>query len=112
MSTRARSGATFNVGTSTAVRIDDLAARIIARVGSRSEIVYVPYTRAYGPGYEELGRRLPDTSALRAQTGWTAIRTVDETIDEVIDAEAVAMSLRKPNGRRRRHGISPVPLGA
>ena len=36
---------------------------------------------------EELGRRMPDTSALRELTGWTPSRTVDDAIDDVIAYE-------------------------
>lgn len=73
-------GRTFNVGTSAAIHINDLAQRVIARAGSRSPVAYIPYEQACGPGYEELGDRAPDTSALRKLTGWTPRRTIDETI--------------------------------
>ncbi|HVS29318.1 MAG TPA: NAD-dependent epimerase/dehydratase family protein [Solirubrobacteraceae bacterium] len=79
-----RAGAIYNVGASSSIRVDDLARRVIARTASRSGITYVPYVEAYGPGYEELGRRNPDTSTLRAETGWTALRSLDEVIDEVV----------------------------
>ncbi len=79
-------GAVYNVGASTSVRVDDLARRVIARTASPSRISYMPYAQAYGPGYEELGRRIPDTSALRALTGWTPARSLDEVIDEVVAA--------------------------
>jgi UDP-glucose 4-epimerase len=77
-------GSVYNVGVSTALRVDDLARRVIERTGSRSELTFVPYREAYGPGYEELGRRIPDTSRLRAATGWAPLRSIDEVIDEVV----------------------------
>ncbi len=77
-------GAVYNVGASTSIRVLDLARRVIARTASPSRISYVPYAQAYGPGYEELGQRIPDTSALRALIGWTAVRSLDEVIDEVV----------------------------
>ena len=43
----------------------------------------MPYADAYGPGFEELGRRRPDTRALEEPTGWLPSRTLDEAIDAV-----------------------------
>jgi len=100
-------GATYNVGVSDPIRVDELARVVIERVGSRSSIVYIPYAEAYGSGYEELGRRVPDTSALRARTGWKPVRTVDQTIDEVIACQTQADSqgarrVRAPRRQRLR----------
>ncbi|HEX6391052.1 MAG TPA: NAD-dependent epimerase/dehydratase family protein [Solirubrobacteraceae bacterium] len=80
-------GNAYNVGSSTPVAISDLAARVIARCDSRSDIQLVPYEQAYAPGFEELGTRAPDTSALFRLTGWQATRTIDHAIDDVIDYE-------------------------
>ncbi len=80
-------GRVYNVGSSTEVPIVDLARRVIERTGSSSTIKLVPYKEAYGPGFEELGRRIPDTSALEQLTGWSIARTVDEAIEDVITAE-------------------------
>jgi UDP-glucose 4-epimerase len=48
----------------------------------------VPYEDAYDEGFEELGRRKPDTSALEVLTGWKPIRTIDEAIDDVVAFES------------------------
>lgn len=80
-------GRTFNVGSSTPIAIIDLARRVIERSGSSSEIVLVPYDNAYGSGFEELGIRRPDTTALRSLTGWNLKHTVDDAIDDVIAHE-------------------------
>jgi UDP-glucose 4-epimerase len=78
-------GRTFNVGSSTAVAIVELARRVIERTGSSSGIVLVPYEEAYGDGFEELGSRRPDTTALRNLTGWQPRCTADDAIDDVIE---------------------------
>jgi len=83
-------GAVYNVGASSSIGVEDLARRVIARTGSQSEIAFVPYVEAYGPGYEELGSRMPDTSMLRALTGWSALRSIDEMIDEVAASRGLA----------------------
>jgi UDP-glucose 4-epimerase len=80
-------GQTFNVGTAKPISIGELARRVIARTGSESGIVMVPYEEAYASGFEELGTRLPDTTALCSLTGWRAELTVNDAIDDVITHE-------------------------
>ncbi len=82
-------GRTFNVGSSTPVAIVELARLVIERTGSSSGIVLVPYEQAYGRGFEELGRRRPDTTALRNLTGWQPRFTIEDAIDDVIAYERV-----------------------
>jgi UDP-glucose 4-epimerase len=77
-------GDVFNVGSATEVPIIELAAKVIERTGSRSRVRLIPYESAYGEGFEELGRRKPDTSKLEALTSWQTSRTLEETIDDVI----------------------------
>jgi UDP-glucose 4-epimerase len=80
-------GRVFNVGSTHEVPIIELAARVIERAGSDSRVQLVPYEEAYGTGFEELGRRKPDTAELERTTGWTPSRSLDETIDDVIAYE-------------------------
>lgn len=80
-------GRTFNVGSATPVAIVELARRVIERADSSSGIVLVPYEKAYGDGFEELGSRRPDTTALRNLTGWQPCCTADDAIDDVIAYE-------------------------
>ena len=80
-------GGVFNVGSTTEVTILDLANRVIEKAGSESGIRMVEYEDAYGEGFEELGRRIPDTKALETLTGWTPRRSVDDAIDDTIAFE-------------------------
>jgi UDP-glucose 4-epimerase len=80
-------GRVFNVGSETPMTILELARRVIAQTGSVSRIRLVPYDAFYDEGFEELGRRQPDTSLLRELTGWTPTRTVDDAIQDVIAHE-------------------------
>jgi nucleoside-diphosphate-sugar epimerase len=90
----AASGGTFNIGTANLISVSELARRVIARSGSDSGVVMVPYDEAYGSGFEELGTRVPDTSALRELTGWEAELTINDAIDDVVEYErAVALDL-------------------
>ena len=80
-------GGAFNIGSSSTIRIVDLAKLVIERLGSSSPIVFVPYAQAHAPGFEELGNRSPDTSALRNLTGWTPQWGLEQTIDSVVAHE-------------------------
>jgi UDP-glucose 4-epimerase len=78
-------GEVYNVGNDREeVTILDLAKRIKARAGSRSEIVLVPYEKAYEEGFEDMQRRVPDLSKLQALTGYEPRVHLDEILDRVI----------------------------
>jgi UDP-glucose 4-epimerase len=80
-------GNVFNIGSSTEIPIVELARRVIDHTGSDSEIEFVAYEDAYDQGFEELGRRKPDTTAIRELTGWEPSLTVDDAIRDVISHE-------------------------
>jgi UDP-glucose 4-epimerase len=80
-------GETFNVGGAEEVSIRRLAEMIVARCVSASPIRLVGYDEAYGPGFEDMRRRVPDTAKLRALTGWTPRRSLADVLDDTI-AEA------------------------
>jgi UDP-glucose 4-epimerase len=85
---KASIGETFNIGSPHEISILDLARRIVEYTESDSEIRLVPYEAAYGPGFEDMSRRVPDTRKLTALTGWKPTRTLDETILDTIAAAA------------------------
>jgi len=58
-------GKIFNVGNEEEVTIKDLALMVKEMTGSSSEIEYIPYEKAYGPGYEDMQRRCPDITRLK-----------------------------------------------
>lgn len=74
----------FNVGSSRSVRVVDLARLVVEQTASASPIVFVPYEQAHPAGFEELGNRSPDTSALRGLTGWVTEWAVEQTIASVV----------------------------
>ncbi len=80
-------GGTFNIGSHRPTSVLDLARRVIAQTGSCSEIAFVPYAQAHPEGFEELGNRAPDTSALSELTGWSTRWTLEQTVDSVISHE-------------------------
>ena len=79
-------GQVYNVGNgSEEVTILDLARRVKERAGSRSEIVLVPYDKAYEEGFEDMPRRLPDVGKLHALIGYEPRVHLDEILDRVIE---------------------------
>lgn len=78
-------GEVYNVGAQEEVTILDLAERVRARTGTRSEVQFVPYEVAYEVGFEDMPRRMPDTSKIRAAIGWAPTIPLDETLDEIIE---------------------------
>jgi UDP-glucose 4-epimerase len=80
-------GRVFNIGATAETPIVELARKVLERTGSDSAIRLVPYEEAYDDGFEELGRRRPDTGALEKLTGWAPARSVEDAIDDVIAFE-------------------------
>jgi dTDP-D-glucose 4,6-dehydratase len=78
-------GETFNVGSAEEISILDLARRIIGFCGSASAVRLVPYDEAYGPGFEDMLRRVPDTAKLRELTGWAPRYTLDDVLAHSIE---------------------------
>jgi UDP-glucose 4-epimerase len=78
-------GQVFNLGSQHEVTIKQLAERIIELTGSRSEIQYIPYEEAYEPGFEDMRRRVPDTSKLRNLLGFAADSDLDGILTDVIE---------------------------
>ncbi len=64
-------GRVVNLGSNEEVSIRQLAERVIAITGSHSEIRYVPYEQAYGPGFDDMLRRIPDLTRAKELLGWT-----------------------------------------
>ena len=79
-------GQVVNVGNDEEVTIDELASRVVARTGSTSRIVYIPYEQVYPSGFEDMERRRPDLGKLERLVGWRPRRTLDEILDDIIRA--------------------------
>ena len=78
-------GQIFNIGSDREVTIAELARRILALTGSSSEIVYVPYTAAYGPDFEETRRRVPDVRRAREILGFEAEVPLEEGLRRTLE---------------------------
>ena len=78
-------GEVFNIGNTGEISIGDLAQRVKTMAGSDSPIRLIPYDEAYEAGFEDMPRRVPDISKLRALIGYEPRIALDEIIRRVID---------------------------
>ncbi len=79
-------GRVFNIGNDREeISILELARRVKARTSSTSEIQTIPYSQAYEEGFEDMQRRVPDLSRVRALVGYEPQVHLDQILDRVID---------------------------
>jgi len=77
-------GEVYNIGSSEEITIYDLADRVRTLAQSTSEIVLIPYDKAYEEGFEDMRRRVPDTHKIEQAIEWTPTTRLDETIQQII----------------------------
>jgi UDP-glucose 4-epimerase len=77
-------GQVFNVGNTKEITINALAQLIKETTGSKSEIVHIPYDRAYEQGFEDMPRRVPDISKIHGLIGYQPTMELDEILERVI----------------------------
>jgi UDP-glucose 4-epimerase len=94
-------GNVYNVGATSEISIIDLARRIIELTGSGSEISMIPYDEAYGEGFEDMYRRVPDIAKVQALIGWSPLRVLDDIIGDVIAHQQGAQRPGMPPLRAR-----------
>ena len=75
----------FNIGNSEQASITQLAELVVAIVGSSSPITYVPYESAYGAGFEDMERRVPDCTRARQLIGFAPSRSLVDIIQAVME---------------------------
>ena len=80
-------GEVFNVGSTEEISITHLAERVVSATGSASEVVTIPYEEAYGEGFEDMQRRIPDIGKVQAALGWGPTRDLDAILADVVDYE-------------------------
>ena len=84
-------GEVFNIGSTEEVSITQLAEKIREVTGSSSEIVYVPYSEAYEAGFEDMPRRVPDTTKIANLLGFRPETSLDTIVREVVAYHAGRM---------------------
>ena len=77
-------GEVFNIGGIGEIAILDLAQLIIQKTASKSKISFIRYEDAYGPGFEDIERRVPDISKVTEYTGWVPKLGLNKIIEDVV----------------------------
>lgn len=77
-------GEVFNIGSTEEVTIMALAERVRDLAGSQSEIVTLPYAKAYAEGFEDMRRRIPDIGKMQQRFEWSPVTMLDDTIQQII----------------------------
>jgi UDP-glucose 4-epimerase len=76
-------GKVINIGNDFEISINHLAQKIVKRTGSKSEIIYIPYKEAYGDGFEDMERRVPNINLIYQLVGWKPKRNLETIIDDI-----------------------------
>jgi len=91
-------GRAVNIGRPEEVSVLDLARRVVALAGSTSPITFVPYRAAYGEGFEEVPRRVPDISLARELIGFRPQVGLDDVLRRVIAEHRALQAARRAEG--------------
>jgi UDP-glucose 4-epimerase len=76
-------GKVVNIGNDFEISINDLARKVITETGSKSKIVYLPYQEAYGDGFEDMERRVPNIGLIYELVGWKPERDLSTIINDI-----------------------------
>jgi UDP-glucose 4-epimerase len=76
-------GRVVNLGADREISIRELAQRVRAQLNPAAGIETVPYQQVYGPGFDDMPRRRPDTALAEELVGWAPSKGLDEIIGAV-----------------------------
>ena len=78
-------GRIFNVGNDEEISIAALAERVRDVTGGKSDIVLVPYEQAYGEGFDDMRRRVPDLSRIKQLLGYAPKHDLNAILADVVE---------------------------
>ena len=76
-------GKVINIGNDFEISINDLAKKVISETGSKSSVVHIPYEEAYGDGFEDMERRVPNIQLINQLVGWKPQRDLSTMISDI-----------------------------
>ena len=76
-------GKLINIGNDFEISINGLAEKVISELGSNSKIVYIPYAKAYGNGFEDMERRVPNIKLIKRLVDWEPQRNLSTMIADI-----------------------------
>jgi UDP-glucose 4-epimerase len=78
-------GQVINLGNDQEVSILGLADRAITLTQSSSQIKFIPYEEAYGDGFEDMRRRVPNLAKAKRLIGYQPTKSLDDIINDVVE---------------------------
>jgi UDP-glucose 4-epimerase len=87
-------GEIVNLGNSEEISILALAQRIRDLTGTAADVVLIPYEEAYGEGFDDMRRRVPDLSRAKRLIGFEPTLGLDQILRDVIDFERCRVEAR------------------
>ncbi len=78
-------GNVFNIGSQEEITIENLAKKIIETSKSKSKITYISYEKAYEEGFEDMQRRVPDTTKVKNLVGFKPTIDLEGIIKSVLE---------------------------
>lgn len=88
-------GKVFNIGSQEEITIEQLAKEIIKLTKSQSKLKYIPYDKAYEEGFEDMQRRVPDTTKIKKLIGFQQTYGLKEIIEDIVKYLKNTQSLRQ-----------------
>ncbi len=85
-------GQVFNIGSREEVTILDLARKVLSITGDPrlsdldGRITFIPYDQAYGAGFEDMQRRIPDIKRIKATIGWEPQISLEEVLRRIVES--------------------------
>jgi UDP-glucose 4-epimerase len=104
-------GEVVNIGNNQEISINGLASLVRSRLCSESEIIHLPYERAYGPGFEDMSRRVPSLAKIERLIGYRPTTPLEEIVD-VVAMEMRDHGLQDSLSKLSEHLATPVPQSA
>lgn len=113
-------GEVFNVGGEEEITINDLASMVVRLTGSSSPIVHLTQEQLYGEGFEDMRRRVPNTTKVRSHVEFAQSLSIEQIVRTVIDdrrTNAMMTTLRSPSVVNAPNGVDALnganePYGA
>jgi UDP-glucose 4-epimerase len=84
MELKSADGEVFNIGSEEEISIEALADKVIAKTGSKSEKKYIPYSEAYGQGFDDMQRRLPCLEKVKRAIGYKPKVGLEQMLEKII----------------------------
>lgn len=82
----AANGEVFNIGSNEQITIEQLADKIIEKTNSKSEKKHIPYSVAYGQGFDDMQKRLPSLKKIGNAIGYKPQVSLDKALEVIIDS--------------------------